>query len=568
MTPDCPPSRRRGTASATRRGFLAAIGAVGAVGLVGAGRPAGTTAASTVHQDGTATHASPFGDPDALEAFVDDRVRERLGSVTPGASVAVVRGDRPVLVKGYGSADVDTDAPVHADRTAFRVGSVGKLVTWTAVVQGVERGVLDLDADVTTYLTDSAVTVPGGYDDPVTLRHLGTHTAGFESTLDPDLATSRDAIAPLETVLARAEPTRVRPPGELVGYSNYGAALAGHVVAEVNGTTFEEYVQEAIFEPLGMPHSTFTPPGPGDQHGTLGRGHTRTGGEFEPTDEVFINMRPAGSMRATASDMATFMRAHLGAGAVDGTQILASATAEAMHATQHVRHPAVTNWRYGFHEYGHPDGDLIGHSGATLDFTSHLVLSPDHDIGIFVNYNANGDERPAALVDEIVAEFDLQPPGETPIPTTEPGHRGRAETVAGEYSPSYLPDRGALHVADVLAHLTVEPANGGRLRTRTLGGDVRRWVETEPYVYEAVDGHDVLAFEVSDGEVAALNVNSEPTGVFEPVPAHRRRSVVGAIAGAPLAGFALSLTGRGASAARRYWHRRRDAADDGTEGAE
>lgn len=541
------------TDRATRRSFLVGLGSLG---LVAVGTATGRTSAATDSQPGK----GPFTNSDELEAFVDDVMAERIGTTTPGATVAIVSGDEPILTKGYGAADVDADVPVRADDTVFRVGSVGKLVTYTAVMQGVERGVLDLDTDVNSYLGDSAVTVPATYDDPVTLRHLGTHTAGFESTLDPGIVADSDALDSLEVLLTDQQPPRIRPPGELVGYSNYGAALAGHVIAEAHDTTFEKYVQAEIFEPLGMMHSTFAQPVPSDQPGDLAAPHVRDGDSFLAADDVYINMRPAGSLSATATDMAAFMRAHLGDGAVDEARILGAETAEAMHSRHHVRHPAVTNWRYGFHEYGNPDANLIGHSGATVNFTSYLLLAPAHDVGIFVAYNSNPSELPKTVVDEIVAEYELQQAPLTPTPTSRPGGQERAETVAGEYSLSSLPQSGPLQVVDRLAHLTVESAANGRLRTRTLEGDPRQWVETDPYVYEEVGGHDVLAFEVTDGDVNVLNMNSEPTGVYQPVPFHERQLLTGGVLGTAVSGFGLSLAGWGGHTAWQQWKQHR--ADD------
>ncbi|MFC5136551.1 MULTISPECIES: serine hydrolase domain-containing protein [Haloferacaceae] len=550
----------------TRRAVLAGIGALTVSDL---GGTIGTAAGSGESEAGTASPTgSSFPEATEIESAVDDVMIQRIGDTTPGATVAIVRSDGPVLIKGYGDADVDSDTPVQASKTAFRVGSVGKLVTWTAVMQGVEQGVLDLDEDVNRYLDDSEVTVPETYEEPVTLRHLGTHTAGFESAIDPDVVADWDAIVPLETVLVDQMPPRVRPPGELVGYSNYGAALAGHIVAEAHDTTFEEYVQSEIFEPLNMTHSTFAQPVPDDSPGNIAAGHTRDGDGFQTVDTVYINMRPAGSMTATARDLAAFMRVHLGAGTVDNRRVLQTDTVRVMHDQHHVRHPAVTNWRYGFHEYGHPDAGVLGHSGATVHFSSHLVLVPASDVGIFVNYNSNSSEHPppGTVIDEILAVCGLQSSSTEPTPTAQPGSRERAETVAGGYSLSSLPQSGPLQVIDVLEHVSVEPAAQNRLRTVTLAGNTRQWVETDPYVYHEVDGNDVLAFEVRDGEVERMYMASEPTGVYQPVPAHERQLVTGSILGVSLAGFGLSLAGWGRQCARQTWKQYRTETDSVTEG--
>lgn len=225
-----------------------------------------------------------------------------------------------------------------------------------------------------------------------------------------------------------------------------------------------------------------------------------------------------------------------------------------MHSRHHVRHPAVTNWRYGFHEHGDPNANLIGHSGATVNFTSYLLLAPDHDVGIFVTYNSNSSEHLKTVVNEIVAEYDLQA---APTPTSRLGGQERAEAIADEYSLSYLPQSGPFQVVDLLEHVAVDPADNGRLRTTTLEGDTREWVETEPYVYQEVGGHDILAFEVTDGDVDVLNMSSEPTGVCQPIPLHERQLVTGSVFGTALAGFGISLAGWGGHSVWRQWKQHR-----------
>ena len=546
----------RGGRRATRRAVLAGLGAVG-LGTVGAatGRARGAPASGS-GVERSASGGEPFADPAALEAAVDRLMAERVGEETPGAAVAVVEGDVLRLAKGYGVADVATGEPVRADGTAFRVGSVGKLVTWTAVVRGVQRGVLDLDADVNGYLDGSAVRVPNAHDAPVTLRHLGTHTAGFESTMDPALVADPGDVAPLETLLVERRPDRVRPPGAAVGYSNYGAALAGHVVAEAHDATFAEHARSALFDPLGMTHATFAGPRPDARPGDLAAGHRREGESFAPASRTYVGLRPAGSLSATATDMARFASAHLGdrPGAVGDARVLDPGAARAMHRVHHVRHPAVNNWRYGFHGYGAPDANLLAHSGATLRSTSLLVLAPDHDVGVFVSYNTGTDvARLEAVVDAVLDEYGLRPAPSRPAPTAAPGGRERAAVVAGEYGATFLPEHGPLRLADVLARLSVRARGDGRLVTETPGGDAREWVETEPHVFREVGGRDVLAFETTDGAVDALNVSSVPQGVHEPVPLHERRAVTGGVVGASLGGFALSLLGEGGVRAWRRW---------------
>ncbi|HSK84909.1 MAG TPA: serine hydrolase domain-containing protein, partial [Rubrobacter sp.] len=123
-----------------------------------------------------------LADPVELETFLDGVMSTQLETHhIPGATVAVVKDGEPFFAKGYGFADVERREPVVADETLFRIGSVAKLFTVTAVMQLAEEGQLDLDADVNTYLEDFQI--PDTYSEPVSLEHLLTHTAGFEERI-------------------------------------------------------------------------------------------------------------------------------------------------------------------------------------------------------------------------------------------------------------------------------------------------------------------------------------------------------------------------------------------------
>lgn len=285
-------------------------------------------------QQGQST--GPLSDPDSFETFLDGVVNAQLEALDiPGATVAVVDGNS-TFTKGYGVRDVRTDAPVEADDTLFRIGSTSKLFTWTAVMQGVEAGRLDLETDVNEYL--DGVTIPNVYEQPITLNHLATHTAGFEERARGTFVLNESDLHPLPTMLQNERPVRVRPPGKFTAYSNYGAALAGHI-ATTAGSSFNEYVEAEIFEPLGMDQSTFDQPVPDAIDGTLSKGYTTSNGRYREGDFEYVGMPPAGSMTTTATDMARFVRAHLQGGATAEGRILESDSAATMHQPIRQRRP-------------------------------------------------------------------------------------------------------------------------------------------------------------------------------------------------------------------------------------
>ena len=213
------------------------------------------------------------------------------------------------FAKGYGYADVEAKKPVDPDATMFRIGSVSKLFTWTAVMQLVEQGKLDLDADINQYLTEFKI--PTTYPQPITLKNLLTHTPGFEDQVIGLFAHDPDEISPLGQLLARDLPARVRPPGELASYSNHGTALAGYIVPEVSGVPWEDYIEQNLLKPLGWTIRPCVSPAPTSCRPRCPRATSSSEGQFKEQGFEYVPAAPAGSMSASAADMARFMIAHL-----------------------------------------------------------------------------------------------------------------------------------------------------------------------------------------------------------------------------------------------------------------
>ena len=192
-------------------------------------------------------------DPAELESFLDDLLKNEMEEYhIAGAAVSVVKDGELFFTKGYGYANLEKDIPVDPEQTLFRIGSVTKLFTATAVMQLVEQGKLDLDADINTYLD---FRIPDTYPQPITIKNLLTHTSGFEDRLADVLVSDAADIVPARGWLVSHMHARVRPPGDSPAYSNYNAMLAGYIVARVSGQPYDEYIQDHILNPLGMAHS-------------------------------------------------------------------------------------------------------------------------------------------------------------------------------------------------------------------------------------------------------------------------------------------------------------------------
>lgn len=230
---------------------------------------AGTSAAAQPRQadhgggdqaGGVVDHGGRAPRPELTDAriagFFDDYMRAKVKELdVPGAALVVLRDGRPILSRGYGLADTAAKRRVDPDRTLFRSASVSKVLRWLLVMQLVEQGRLDLDRDVNDYLDFH---IQYRFGRPITLRHLMTHTAGLAERLhgafDPELR------APLGDVLKNNVPDQAYPPGRVVAYSNYGAALAGYIVERAYRRPWADIVRERIFLPAGMTDASVEQP--------------------------------------------------------------------------------------------------------------------------------------------------------------------------------------------------------------------------------------------------------------------------------------------------------------------
>jgi len=387
-------------------------------------------AQSNSEEQASTQPAGPI-DPEELEAFLDDLLAAEMAERhIPGAMVAVVEDGSVLLAKGYGYADLDEQLPVDPERTLFRIGSVSKLITWTAVMQLLEQGKLSLDTNVNEYLDFE---IPDTFEKPINLGHLMSHTAGFEDKGLDMWKLQADEMSPLDVYLKDNLPVRVFPAGQVIAYSNYGASLAGYIVERVSGQPFDEYVEQNIFEPLGMTQSSFRQPLPESLAGNMARGYNYTKEEYVGGSFEYLLTSPGGSMSATANDMARFMIAHLQNGELDGRRILQEETAIQMHSQLYTPDPRLDGLAHGFFANTVNGQRLLIHGGATNVFRSGLYLIPGQNLGLFISTNSSsgwgtGDAVIKAFIDR------YYPVAETPNPHSAPGFAERIDPYLGEYT--------------------------------------------------------------------------------------------------------------------------------------
>ncbi len=460
-------------------------------------------------------------DSQELETFMDGVISAQLRAFhIPGAVVTVVKDGELLFTRGYGYADLETFKRVDVNRTLFRIGSVSKLFTWTAVMQLVEQGQLKLDADVNTYL-DFAI--PETYSQPVTLRHLMTHTPGFEDQALGAFVNDVDDLVPLGQYLAENIPARVYPPGEIAAYSNYGAALAGYIVERVSGMHFEQYVELYIFRPLGMQHSTFRQANiPSALTKEMAVGYLYANGTFIAEDPTYANIFPAGSLITTATDMAQFMIAHLQNGQYGKSRILQATTAKEMHRQQYTADPKLNGMTLGFAESNLNNLHIIGHGGDAGSFHSLLSLIPEQNIGLFVSYNSTGS-GPMGAIDarEDLLQAFLNyyfPVDQSPAPQPPADFTSRAGSFTGAYMMSRSNHTSPEKVVNLFQPLTVKAMSQGML-LMSYGPIQMQLVEIGPLEFLNLEDQGRVIFqENQSGQITYLLIDNMPEFIFIKLP--------------------------------------------------
>jgi CubicO group peptidase (beta-lactamase class C family) len=439
----------------------------------------------------------------------------------PGAVVVVVKDGQVLTEKGYGYANVEKKIKVDPKTTLFRPGSISKLFTWTALMQQEEQGKVDLNADVNKYIDFK---IPPYQGKPITPLNLMTHTPGFEEAVK-NLITKGPTELPYDTLLKQWVPARIYAPGTTPAYSNYGASLAGYIVQRTSGEPFDAYLENHIFKPLGMDHSTFRQPLPANLKPLMSEGYRP--GSDKPMGFEFVNAAPAGAMSTTGDDMARFMIAHLQNGQYNGQSILKPETAVLMHSRANTPFLSGNGMAHGFYETNINGLHVIAHGGDTEAFHSDLHLFLDKNVGYFISFNSPGKEGVVEpLREDFFAKFaDRYFPDPTPVKADPANAKEDAQKLAGVYSTTRGSRTDFLAALDLLGQAKVSVDKDGNpliADAKTLGGEPVKWIHIGPMTWREADGHNILSANVANGKAVRFSYGMlSPIIDFDRTPGYR-----------------------------------------------
>jgi len=420
-----------------------------------------------------------------IEAFFDGAVTPLMANNNSSSGVVVLARDGELIfAKGYGYQDVDERIPVDPYTTLFRPGSVSKLFTWVSVMQLVEQGKLDLDTDVNGYLTNFQI--ENTFEEPLTLRHILTHTSGFEDgALGYLIIDDPERALPLAEAMERYQPLRVNPPGTHTAYSNYATALAGLIVQNVSGLPFADYIRQNIFEPLSMTNASFEEPLPESLADQMAVGYAVEAGAFkEKPFEIIKSFAPAGAQSAAGVDMVRFATAILNGGELDGQRILRPETVEQMLTRNFSHDERLSGMALGFYEDDYEGTRVVGHGGDTRWFHSFLGVDQEHGLTYFVSFAGQGGSTVrSSLMPAFYQEF-FPRDEEPPVPPEDFAER------AGEYAGTYgfwRNNFSTIERAFGLAGAVTIAATPDNTLILGFAGKAKQYAEVEPNLFRELN---------------------------------------------------------------------------------
>jgi CubicO group peptidase (beta-lactamase class C family) len=455
------------------------------LGSAGCGSPAdGGTTISQIDSTGLAKLLD--------SAMAAGMARESI----PGAAFILIKDGRTILAKGYGHADAESRRPWSPEGTIFPVASITKVFTATAVMQLVDQGKIQLGTDVNQYLT--SVKVPGTYPQPITPAHLLSHTAGLDEIPGRQASSPKDVI-PLGRFL-RNRLVRVHPPGEITSYSSYGAALAGLLVQDVSGLSFEDFLRRSIWQPLGMSRTSMKLPARGNSE--FATAYELDDGQLRPIPYESYHTPPTASVVSTLPDMARFMAAHLHNGRNGTKPILSDSSAELMHRQYVTMHPKVPGWTLGFQVNDLNGRWILEHGGDIGGFSSNMTLLPDEGVGFLVVHHLEGGNL-RFDIRRLILDRYFPETRRLQLPIAQDTNPGRLRRFAGKYRPG------------IHCHSCSGEGPDLPVFEVTVNGDGsisvwdERWFEVSPRYFVSANGRSRLGFaEDKRGKIFALTAGS------------------------------------------------------------
>jgi CubicO group peptidase (beta-lactamase class C family) len=369
----------------------------------------------------------------------------------PGIAVGILF-DGEVTTTAAGFGNLATKQPL-TDDAILQIGSISKVFTATLAMILVDEGLLDLDVPVVTYLPDLALADESAQA-TITLRHLLSHTAGFEGDRFIDYGRGDDALA--NAIAAHRTLRQWFVPGDLWSYSNAGYYLASRVIEAVAGQPFETVFRERLVEPLGLETAFFfgedvisRPHAVGHLLKSREEGYTLAHGYSFPR-----HVNGTGGVVTSTRELLRFATLHMGNGKIDGARLLSAKSARAMQKPLIEAGDFHRSYGIGWCIHEYPDFRTISHGGATRGFRANLTAIPAKAFAIAILTNGDAGSRAIQEIEAWALAHYLD--FARPVPERITRTADQLRDVAGHYlrhdgtfTISVEDDRLAMHLVHI-----------------------------------------------------------------------------------------------------------------------
>ncbi|TVQ04498.1 MAG: class A beta-lactamase-related serine hydrolase [Balneolaceae bacterium] len=450
---------------------------------------------------------------DSLRNIIKDFFNDQSA---PGAVVIWVQNDSTLVFETMGFANISENRVIDPDSTIFRIGSISKALNAIGVLNRVEASLLQLDEDINSYFDDPLISAR--FKKPVTLRHLLTHTAGFDDKFIGKSSRTREDARSLKDVMQKELPVRIIGPGEISSYSNFGAALSGYLAEHVSGLEYSELMDSILFRPLGMYHSSFDPDYQALRHFMTGYFPQQNG--LIPLDYDYLHDAPAGTMVSTAHDMNRFLKVILDADGLEKAGVLSREMREEMMRVQFTHHPALSGgFGYLWNIFEYSGHRVIGHDGGYIGSAARLFLLPDHNTAMFIAVNMMDFTFISRVTELIISSFLPDSDINEQVPSAP--ERYTSQRPLHEFAGTWRNTRYSKHSFTkfgVMVGIMGQEINTG-IENDTLltlpkpDGSLHRMVKIGPNLFESIDGGYRIAFRENGGKITHLFTSG--TSAFE-----------------------------------------------------
>ncbi|MCB1168831.1 MAG: beta-lactamase family protein [Leptospiraceae bacterium] len=435
------------------------------------------------------------GKGSAAEAFMDEFMQGPAHEAgVPGALVAIVQNGRLVLLKGYGDANLDSGQAVDPETTYFRVGSISKTFVALAALQLIEEGKLSLDQNIAEILPELGARLQY----PITVRHLVTHTAGFDERLVGLGAAPEEQLPPLAQMVLDQYPGQIARPGDYYNYSNYGIMVLAAIVEVKSEEDLAAHVRRHVFERMGMTDSSYLL---GDiPSSELAQSFAR-GPDGKKIEIPTMRLRyfPVGSVFATGSDMSRYLLA-----LIQGPPALpiSGESYALMQRNLYTPAPGLSGSAFVFYERNAGEVRFLEHSGDWEAFSSIIAFSPEQGSGIF--FSVNGGSSPL-LREKLMQGFEDYLGIQKELPEEKPAARP-LEDYTGHYRYARYEHLGPLKSAGLPMQVDIS-VKGDHLLA-TFPAELSEPIELYPVgknSFQSKDPELRVAFRVQEDEVVGIS---------------------------------------------------------------